>query len=262
MAWKQNIAPNLGVKVQPGWCLGYVSQVLGINSSAFWRAWQAWAAAEHRHGPDVPPPTDAISLLWFDHWGNYGEGWGQYGHVVLLIPGVGIYSSPTGALGSPASFARWGTIAEVEANYNCTYVGWSEDLAWVRIIEPVADPVPVEPPKPTQGEDEMSKPLLAMKLDGGSMNGLGVMYEPDGQVTGLTPGEWDFWRDRVGCVPVECRNPGHWEYLSMVMSQRRKRAGVTLTAADIKKISDTVKDSVSGVTAEQVAASLQVTVKP
>lgn len=121
-------------------------------------------------------------------------------------------------------------------------------------------------PEPVQGEDEMSKPLIAMKLDGGHMNTLGVLIEPDGTVTGLTKGEWEFWRDRVGCVPVECKNPGHWEYLMLVMAQRRERAGVTVSDRDLHRIADVVRESVEegslAVTAESVAAMLQIVVTP
>lgn len=113
-------------------------------------------------------------------------------------------------------------------------------------------------------EDEMSKPIIAMKLDGGPMNTLGVMIEPDGTVTGLNKGQWEFWRDRVKCVPVECKNPGHWEYLMGVMEQRRKRSGVKLSQSDLDKITESIRDAVGGiktVTAQDVADVLQITVK-
>lgn len=111
----------------------------------------------------------------------------------------------------------------------------------------------------------MSKPLIAMKLDGGAMNTLGVLIEPDGTVVGLTSGQWDFWKDRVGCVPVECKNPGHWEYLMETMSKRRARNKVSVSAADLKKITDAVRETVvepdTRVTAAAVADVLQITVK-
>lgn len=138
---------------------------------------------------------------------------------------------------------------------------------WVnpRALDPVAySPLPPEP-EPFQGEDEMSKPMIAQKLDGGPMNTLGVLIEPDGTVTGLDLHQWEFWRDRVGCVPVECKNPGHWEYLMGVMDTRRKRSGVKLSQSDLDRITGSIRDALedaSQVTAREVAEVLQITVKP
>lgn len=118
--------------------------------------------------------------------------------------------------------------------------------------------------QPTQEpEDDMSKPMLAMKLDHGPMHTLGVMIEPDGTVVGLDKAQWEFWRDRAKITPIECKNPGHWEYLMGVMAKRRERAGVTLSEADLQRLTDAVRDAVDGgqVTAAEVAAQLQITVK-
>lgn len=120
--------------------------------------------------------------------------------------------------------------------------------------------LPAEP----EPEDDMTKPLLAQKLDDGPMHTLGVMIDPDGTVTALDIGQWEFWRDRVKCVPVECKNPGHWEYLMVVMAERRKRAGVKLSEADLQHLTDAVREAVGDkqISAADVAAQLQVTVKP
>ena len=109
----------------------------------------------------------------------------------------------------------------------------------------------------------MTKPMIAMKLDGKEMNTLGVLIEPDGAVTGLTVGQWQFWRDTVKLEPVECVNPGHWEYLMRIMAARRNRNGITITDADVDRITDAIRDSIDGdtPTAADVAALLQITVK-
>lgn len=112
--------------------------------------------------------------------------------------------------------------------------------------------------------DDMSKPMLAMKLDGGPMNTLGVMIDPDGTVVGLDKGQWEFWKDRAKIVPVECKNPGHWEYLMNVMAKRRDRAGVKLSSSDLEKITAAVRGAVDGldqVSAAEVAEQLQIVVK-
>ncbi len=145
-AWLQLRTADLTKTVQPGWCLGYVSQVLGIDSSQYRSAKHAQLGTQHFHGPDEPLP-DVPVLLWFDHEGAYNDGQGPYdgrpvgavgnwGHVVYGSPAMGFYSSPLGEIGDPASSLRLGSIAEVERRFNSTYVGWSEDLAGVRVAEP------------------------------------------------------------------------------------------------------------------------------
>lgn len=145
-AWLQLRTPDLTKTVRPGWCLGYVSQVLGIDSSQYRSAKHAQLGTQHFHGPDEPL-LDVPVLVWFDHEGPYDDGQGPYdgrpvgavgnwGHVVYGSPEMGFYSSPLGEIGDPASSLRLGSIAEVERRFNSTYVGWSEDLAGVRFAEP------------------------------------------------------------------------------------------------------------------------------
>lgn len=113
-------------------------------------------------------------------------------------------------------------------------------------------------------EDEMSKPMLAMKLDGGPMNTLGVLIEPDGSVIGLTGDQFGFWKDQAKIEPIYCKNPGHWEYLMSVIDARRARNGVKLAPADLDKLAETVRDALDGqakLTAADVAEALQITVK-
>lgn len=260
MGWIARVPPRLGTQDGTGWCLRFAQSFFGApvrhNS-----AWEAWQATQAKYAPSDPLPPVPV-LLWFEHWGTYGTPptYGNWGHVAAYVPGDAIYTSPASGWGQ----GRYGTIREIEATFNCRYVGWSPDINGLLVADYIADAAPVAPakpkPKPVQ-EDDMSKPMLAMKLDGGTMNGLGVMYEPDGTVTGLTPAQWEFWRDRAGCVPVQCENPGHWEYLSGVMAKRRARNGVKISDADIKKIADSAADAVTGVTAQAVAESLQITVK-
>lgn len=263
MGWIAKVPPRLGTQDHTGMCLRFAQSFFGAPVR-YASAWQAWQHVQAKYSPsDALPPVPV--LLWFEHWGTYGAPptYGNWGHVAIHVPGDAIYTSPAWGYGQ----GRYATIAQIEASFNARYVGWSPDINGLFVADYVSDKAPVTPPRPKPKpipvqEDDMSKPLLAMKLDGKEMNGLGVMYDPDGAVTALTPAQWDFWRDRVGCVPVQCKNPGHWEYLSQCMEKRRKRAGITVSAADIKKIADTVKDTVTGVTAEKVAASLAVTVKP
>lgn len=110
--------------------------------------------------------------------------------------------------------------------------------------------------------DDMSKPMLAMKLDHGPLHTQGVMFDPDGAMSILNKDQWGFWRDYADVKPVKCEVPGQWEYLMGVMAKRRDRAGVALTEADVQKLTDAVREAAGGaVSAAEVAEQLQITVK-
>ncbi len=113
-------------------------------------------------------------------------------------------------------------------------------------------------------EDDMSKPMLAMKLDNGPMHTLGVMIDPDGAVTTLRPAQWGFWTAFAKVVPIECTVSGQWEYLMGTAAARRARAGVAITEADLDRITEAVREVAGGgerLTVAEVAEQLQITVK-
>lgn len=129
MAWKQLKKPNLSVKGLAGFCLDYVTRGFEIpdlyNSAA-----QAWAEAQHKHVGVSPlgmlAAGNAVPVFF-----KYN---GVYGHVAMWVFGKGIYS--TSAQGDKI-FAN---IPELVAwmGEGFVYLGWSEDLNGVRIIESVA----------------------------------------------------------------------------------------------------------------------------
>lgn len=265
------VPPRLGTIDYPGMCLRFAQSFFGAPARHR-SAWHAWQAQKHRHGPEVPWPNVPV-LLWFEHWGNYDDGLGPYdgrppgsrgnwGHVAIYVPGDAIYTSPLS--GWQAGQERYANIAQMAAQMNLVYVGFSEDINGLRVAKPVTSPAPIpEPePEPFQEGDEMSKPLIAQKLDGGTLNTLGVIIEPDGSVNHLTLHQWEFWRDRVGCVPVECKNPGHWEYLMGVMASRRSRNSVVTSEAELKRITESVRVGLpkADVSEKIVAGVLKLTV--
>jgi hypothetical protein len=66
---------------------------------------------------------------------SYEQGGIEKGHVTVNVPGHGIYSSP---YQKGTSHAVMSSIAEVEKHYGVKYLGWTEDLNGVRVVEPVA----------------------------------------------------------------------------------------------------------------------------
>lgn len=122
---KQLVSPNLNVTGQSGWCLWYTQESYGVPH-IYDTAWEAWLATQFKHEtidlPDVSVP------VWFDYWENDI----RYGHSAFYVPGQGVYSSP---YNSYTSHAVLQSIEEVERIYGVTYVGWSEDISGVKIVE-------------------------------------------------------------------------------------------------------------------------------
>lgn len=124
-------SPNYSVEAGIGWCLGYVSNVFGISTGRYPSATLARYSSTVIPGS---PPEGKRVILWFDHWGTYQGSWGNWGHVAILEPGVGIYSSPaTLPPGKDVGFEILPSIRSVEIRFNSTYVGWSTDLAGTEI---------------------------------------------------------------------------------------------------------------------------------
>lgn len=149
----QLVTPNVGTQDSAGFCLRFTQTVWGAPVRHA-TAWDAWEATEVKHSPAENIPGEVGVLAWFDHWGTYGGQYGQYGHVVSWIPGKGYLSSPTNGYGQ-----KWlGSIEEVERAYNCTYVGWSEDINGLRVAV-----VNTPQPKPVNNKKEDTKMMLAHK---------------------------------------------------------------------------------------------------
>jgi hypothetical protein len=130
---QQLVTPNTAVTDGTGWCLRFTQKVWGAPAR-YKSAWDAWNATTLKHAPTENIPTDVSVVVWFEHWGTYGENgnsyYGNWGHVVSWIAGRGYLSSPTRGTGQ-----QWfGTIQEVERAFNAKYVGWSEDINGLRVV--------------------------------------------------------------------------------------------------------------------------------
>lgn len=125
----QLIEPNLTVKGRVGFCLEYAAHVFGYYGSGT-NAWDAWEQTKHKHTDAIP--TDVAVPVWFSYWATIAGVYANYGHVVISVPGQGFYSSPY-QLGT--DHAVLSSIAEIERIYGVEYVGWSEDILGLQVIQ-------------------------------------------------------------------------------------------------------------------------------
>lgn len=124
---KQLVQPNLSTVGNIGYCLAMQENVWG-TPHLYDTAWNAWQATQYKHTD--PLPEDVCVPVWFSYWENGTN----YGHVATNVPGRGVLSSPYKANGTQQWFTSIDQCASV---LNCTYVGWSEDIATVRVTEEV-----------------------------------------------------------------------------------------------------------------------------
>lgn len=124
----QLVQPNLSVTGQIGWCLKYAANVFGIQFAKP-SAWQEWQNCKYPH-TDRNLPNNSVPL-WFSFWTTIDGVYANWGHVVVQVPGQGFYSSPWR---QGTTHAVLGSIAEVERIYGVKYVGWSEDIANVKVV--------------------------------------------------------------------------------------------------------------------------------
>lgn len=144
MSYTQLVTPDSGVEDYAGMCLRFTQSVYGAPVR-YRSAWDAWEATQYKHTDQLP---EASVPVWFSHYGTYGNppSYENWGHVVAKI-GDRFLSSPVGKLGTYGQ-TWFATIEEIERTFNAKYVGWSEDLNGLRIVEPGSDPTPHGKKKP------------------------------------------------------------------------------------------------------------------
>lgn len=123
----QLVKPDFTVEGVIGECLSYARRVFGAPAGTEY-AHQAWINAKYKHQTSEPIPSDVSVLMWYDYYvGTLNEG-----HVTINDPGIGIYSSPWQ---KGTTHAVLNSVAQVEQLYRVKYVGWSEDINGVRVVE-------------------------------------------------------------------------------------------------------------------------------
>jgi LysM repeat protein len=113
---------NLGIVGIPGFCLTYVRKVFGVGAK-YPTALNGWENAVYKHAGETPP-TDVDVPVWFS--------WADEGHVGVSFPGRGVYSvMKAGVVCLP-------NVTDVATYIRGTYLGWSEDIDGVRVVQPTA----------------------------------------------------------------------------------------------------------------------------
>jgi len=141
-AYQSLVTPNLGVRVLAGNCLGMAQRIVAAGG-LYDSATESADATKYRHVVRTMP--DAVCAVYFTHWGTYGPSgkfprrYGNWGHVVIWVPGKG-FASSSPRPGETSGPYFYQTLAEVERTFNCTFRFWSEDLNGKRLCEPVPDP--------------------------------------------------------------------------------------------------------------------------
>lgn len=163
MAYRQLRAPNLKTVGKSGYCLVYARSVFGVGSK--WAtAALAWANASYKHTGN--PPNDASVPVWFKY--------GKDGHVAVSVPGKGVYST------TAQGVKVFKTVAECASYVKATYLGWSEDINGVRVVQPVATPSqPVSKLPPVGSSIQLIAPQTRTTWRVGTANAVGSIKVTD-----------------------------------------------------------------------------------
>lgn len=129
---------NTAAKGQIGLCLSFADDYFGIPHAEP-TATVAWNKTVNKH-LDRNFPTDTIVPIWFTFKNKAGGDLGS--HIAAHRPDGVIVSSPWE---SGTTHAELNSIEQLIGIYSdngknpMTYLGWSEDIAGVRIIQPQGD---------------------------------------------------------------------------------------------------------------------------
>ncbi|ATW59947.1 hypothetical protein SEA_WALTZ_70 [Arthrobacter phage Waltz] len=128
----QLVTPNPNIPCTPGYCLQYTREAFGIPKGVYPSATSGWANAKYRH-PGELPPSGVWTPLWFSMTKE------PLGHVVVGAPDGSVYSTS-----DPSSTPHHHpSLADLMGYYAywglpLTYLGWSEDVENVRVVQPTA----------------------------------------------------------------------------------------------------------------------------
>lgn len=155
MTWKQKVTPNVNVPGYSGGCLAYVDD--GVNppkrQPTAQVSWQYAVDTKVAH-PGEEPPTG----VWVPVYYSINNGpWAGYGHVAWFYSdgkNTVIYDSEFGCDNRTGPYSGGGDLFNY-MGWQMSYLGWSEMVDGLRIVENVADNNSGSNPQPQKGEIEM-----------------------------------------------------------------------------------------------------------
>jgi hypothetical protein len=137
MAWVQKFAPNLATEDYPGWCLRF-TQTAWDAPVMYYCARESWDNSGHQHTDGLP--SVAVPVYW-SWWGTINGETRDWGHVAVLLPDGRVLSSPlTWSQGYGQTIAS--SVDEVSNILGATYLGWTEDMNGLRVVDWSDDPQP------------------------------------------------------------------------------------------------------------------------
>lgn len=136
MTWTQLRQPNVNKPCTPGWCLVYVQDVFGIPAKQP-SALADWNANTYNHADQNFPEGVAVPI-WFS--GKSGD-LKLYGHVAVRMADGSVWSASHPTSHEPMHFASIDALNKYYS-YQLIYLGWTEDVEDVRVIEQEEDMKP------------------------------------------------------------------------------------------------------------------------
>ncbi len=122
---QQLVQPNLTIVGKPGYCLAYTEDVYG-TPHLYANATEGWQQAQFKH-TDQPPAGLSVPL-----WFSFDD---PDGHVCVWANNQ-VYSTTAQGMKTFANVqALLNYMNNGTVNEHMVYLGWSEDLATVRIVE-------------------------------------------------------------------------------------------------------------------------------
>lgn len=146
MSWTQLRTPNLGTVGNIGACLAFVEYAFKTPHGVYAYAYNAWEGAKHKHA-DREFPEGMYVPIYFTYMLN-GK---QEGHIAIRKPNGQIFSSPwhpgthNATLDSIEELIR---IYSDNGKHPMGFLGWSEDLCGVQLVESFTPAPPAPPPIP------------------------------------------------------------------------------------------------------------------
>lgn len=128
---RQKTTINVDVLDYKNWCLRYVRRFLGVKAKYDYST-KAWDNARMRH-ENIEFPKNVAVPVFFSLYMTIDGIYRDWGHVVIHYEGI-FYSSPR--IAGKLDKELFKSFGDLMAAYpNCIYLGWTEDINDVVVVE-------------------------------------------------------------------------------------------------------------------------------